>query len=93
MSRTEKERIYDEQISPLVAKIIEICKTNKIATFANFRIGYDKEVEEHLMCTTSLPISEDEEDNKMVSKLSRVGVDGYDVVAPYMAFTITTNKK
>lgn len=93
MNRTEKEKVYDEQISPLMAKIIEICKANKIAAFANFRIGYDEQIEEHLMCTTSLPISEDEEDNKMVSKLSRVGVDGYDVVAPYMAFTITSNKQ
>ena len=32
-----KERIYDEQIAPLMAKIIEICKAEQIPMFADFQ--------------------------------------------------------
>jgi len=32
-----KEKIYDEQISPLMAKIIEICKAENIPMFAEFQ--------------------------------------------------------
>lgn len=34
-----KEKIYDEQIAPLMAKIIEICKKEDIAIFAEFQIA------------------------------------------------------
>lgn len=40
MEKTEvKEKIYDEQISPLMKQIIEICKTNEIPVFAEFQFG------------------------------------------------------
>jgi hypothetical protein len=32
-----KEIIYDEQIAPLMAQIIEICKQNEIPMFAEFQ--------------------------------------------------------
>jgi hypothetical protein len=32
-----KEKIYDEQIAPLMAKIIEICKNEHIPMFAEFQ--------------------------------------------------------
>lgn len=32
-----KEQIYDEQIAPLMAKIIEICKAEQIPMFAEFQ--------------------------------------------------------
>lgn len=37
--KSEKEKIYDEQISHLIQQVIEICKKNKIPMFANF--GFD----------------------------------------------------
>ena len=37
--KSEKEEIYDEQISPLMKQIIDICKEHKISLFANF--GFD----------------------------------------------------
>ena len=37
--RSEKEKIYDEQISPLLKQVIEICKEHKIPMIANF--GFD----------------------------------------------------
>jgi hypothetical protein len=33
----DNEKIYDEQISPLMTKIIEICKEHKIPFFAEFQ--------------------------------------------------------
>lgn len=34
-----KEKIYDDQIAPLMDKIIEICKTEGIPMFADFQIA------------------------------------------------------
>ena len=44
-----KEEIYDEQVSPLMTKIIKICKEHKIATLCSFSLD-----DEGLLCTTSL---------------------------------------
>ena len=89
MSRTEKEKIYDEQISPLMTEIIKICKENKIAFFANYRLGFDEEAGEDLLCTTSIP-NDNEEEIKVLNKLWKVARNNWDVVPNYMAFTITT---
>lgn len=35
----DKEKIYDEQISPLMKQIIQICKANDIPVFAEFQYG------------------------------------------------------
>lgn len=43
-----KEKIYDEQINPLIAQIITICKEHKIAMLADFALDGD------LKCTTAL---------------------------------------
>ena len=37
--KSEKEKIYDEQISSLMKQIIDICKEHKISLFADF--GFD----------------------------------------------------
>lgn len=47
-----KESIYDAEINPLMAKIIEICKREKIAMIANFSIPNDDDP--NLVCTTAL---------------------------------------
>lgn len=47
-----KEQIYDEQVEPLMAKIIEICKANKIAMVATYAIPNDEDP--NLRCTTAL---------------------------------------
>ena len=49
---TQKEAIYDEQITPLMAQISAICATHKIAFVADFALGYDNEDESQLRCTT-----------------------------------------
>lgn len=43
-----KEEIYDNQINPLMAQIIEICKEHKIAMLADFTLDED------LRCTSCL---------------------------------------
>jgi hypothetical protein len=48
-----KEEIYDKDISPLMTKIISICKKNNIAMIASFRIPTDDDPD--LACTTMLP--------------------------------------
>lgn len=35
----DKEQIYDEQIAPLIVKIVEICKVEQIPMFAEFQYG------------------------------------------------------
>lgn len=52
---TEKalEEVYDEQISPLMAKIIEICQKNKMAMVASFSLGQEKD-ESYFLCTSAL---------------------------------------
>lgn len=36
-----KEKIYDEKISPLIKQIISICKENKIPMFCEFQFSED----------------------------------------------------
>lgn len=52
--RTELERVYDEQIFPLMAQIIAICKEHKMPMLADFSLGFDECSEEDLKCTTAL---------------------------------------
>lgn len=47
-----KEQIYDEKISPLMADIIDVCKQNKIAFVASFAIPNDEDND--LRCTSAL---------------------------------------
>ena len=49
-----KEKIYDEQIAPLMDKIILICQEHKIAMLFDVNLGYDRQAGADLKCTTSL---------------------------------------
>jgi hypothetical protein len=48
-----KEEIYDQQISPLMAKIIECCREHKIAFVATYSLS--SQDDEGLQCTSALP--------------------------------------
>ena len=48
-----KEQIYDTQINPLMAQIIEICKTNGIAMLATFALPTPGDAD--LLCTSRVP--------------------------------------
>jgi hypothetical protein len=47
-----KEQVYDDQVSPLMSQIIEICKTNKIAFIASFSIPTEEDAD--LRCTSAM---------------------------------------
>ena len=47
-----KEKVYDNQINPLMARIIKICQKHKIAMLADFALDED------LACTTALLTAE-----------------------------------
>lgn len=47
-----KEQIYDAEISPLMAKILEVCKREKIAMVAQFSTPNDDDPD--LLCTSAL---------------------------------------
>lgn len=60
------EKIYDEQIAPLMTKIIEICMKNEMPIFAHFPLN-DADGE-RLACTTAACYSV-EEDVLLFNKL------------------------
>lgn len=67
-----KEEIYDEQISPLMQKIIAICRENGIAMIASYDIAHDGEGPNgedcsQLICNTLLPDG-DGKPNKLFSQ-------------------------
>ena len=72
-----KEDIYDEQIFPLMGKILEICQEHKIAMVASFATPSDGD--EDLFCSSRLPDENGEfpghlsELSKIVSKSIRGG--------------------
>lgn len=53
-----KEEIYDSQINPLMAKIIDICKDNGISFLATFSLPTPDD--DSLACTSFLPDENDE---------------------------------
>lgn len=48
-----KEQVYDAQINPLMAEIINICQRHGIAMFCTFAIP--TEADPNLQCTTIMP--------------------------------------
>lgn len=57
-----KEGIYDEQISPLMAQVIAICREHKIANVCSFSL----DPEEGLCCTTCMTSPEFEPPEKFL---------------------------
>lgn len=86
-ARTPKEAIYDEQISPLMRQILEICKTHKIAMLSEFCLGYDDENPDNQLCCTSALLTEEHEPTERIK-------EAYDVLkqkTQFMTFTTISN--
>lgn len=64
-----KEAIYDEQISPLMGKIIAICQQHKISMFATFDTPNDED--DGLCCTTCLA-NESGKPSERIQKFNRL---------------------
>lgn len=68
-----KEIAYDEQIAPLMAQIIALCKEHKINMAAQFALDANEDDGEPLFCTTCLPVDKkDEIGHERIVKLGRV---------------------
>jgi len=52
---SRREDVYDNEIAPLMTKIIEVAKRAKIPMFATFQ--YTEPDEEAGFCTTSIPFT------------------------------------
>ena len=85
---TDNEKIYDEQISPLMAQIIEICKKHKIPMLATFIYKQDG------FCTTSMPVSKFyPEDKESPENIALIKAHNCIYKQPeFFAFTITSSK-
>jgi hypothetical protein len=65
-----KEAAYDEHVSPLMTKIIALCKEHKINMAAQFALDHD-ENDEPLMCTTVLH-NVDPDDERGVERMQQL---------------------
>lgn len=54
-----KEQIYDEQINPLVAQIIEICKKHDISFVFSAQLTTDEEDEDGAMFCSTFHLADD----------------------------------
>jgi hypothetical protein len=87
-----KEAIYDEKISPLMAEIIKICKESNIQMVATYFIKEDAENEDgDLYCTTYIPSSETRS-QKLVD-IYNVLYKGYEIHKPFVAAITITQKE
>jgi hypothetical protein len=70
---TPKEKIYDEQIAPLVGQIHAICEQHKIAGLMSFCLGTDPDHNgDELSCTTALLSEEYEPDSGHLKALMAI---------------------
>src|SRR5690606_23681814 len=101
-----KEDIYDQEISPLIIKIVKICKENNISFFSTF--GLDLQDAEHedfteteqedglpptLWRTTALTLRERRIDNDKIVKLYKIQYYNYNATSPFTTFSITTKSE
>jgi hypothetical protein len=72
--RGPKERVYDEQISPLVKQVIALCKEHNINAFMTFALDPNPELDRGLLrCTSCLMLDrEDPAGWQMLSELHAV---------------------
>lgn len=83
---TVKEEIYDEQIFPLMAQVIEICKRHRIPMLFDVALGCESEDDDgQLKCTTVLLDDEYEPSPEMLQAYEHIRPKR----ATFAAFTIT----
>lgn len=81
-----REQIYDKQINPLMAQIIQICKENNIPFVASFQLTANEDEDGPLLCTSAnLPDGS--------AKCLEQAQDIIYRCEPFYAFTITREQK
>lgn len=68
------EKVYDEEITPLMTKIIDICKAHKLPMFASFLYSLDVDSEQDGTCTTNLMFEDRPIPPEMLSLVEVVGL-------------------
>ena len=97
----DKEDIYDEQINPLMAEILRICKENGIPMVASFQLtdspkpessdGDTDEAEGPLFCSSAILPDNGWTDDKL--KMAHAVLRrGWIAEPPFTAFSITTKQ-
>jgi hypothetical protein len=84
----DKEAIYDEQIAPLMTKIIAVCQEHDIPMVVDFQLT--DEAENPLHCTTRLPATWGSDIHANILRLLR---HGWRAVPPITAMTKTSMPK
>lgn len=75
MSVKDNERVYDEQIAPLMKQIIEICKKHEMPMFASFVYAPDN------FCTTNLPGPKEDEASRKLHRCCEIVYSGPSLMA------------
>ncbi|WP_095082545.1 hypothetical protein [Pseudomonas sp. Irchel s3h17] len=73
-----KENVYDEQINPLVHKIIAICREHEIALLLSAQL--EDEDERELFCTTILPGTDEVSCERFVQALNLIRPPSHSVM-------------
>ncbi len=77
IEKPNKEEVYDSEISPHIAAILDICKREHIAMIASFAIPTDADPD--LSCTSMLP---DENGNPREHQIAERAIRGLSVMLP-----------
>lgn len=89
MEQWTKEDVYDEQIAPLMAQIIAICKEHRIPLVAQFNYAATDE-DGPSFCTTILPASAlDRDDDGQSQRMARAA----NPPPSFAALTVTSGPK
>lgn len=90
MTLKPKECAYDAEISPLMSKIIALCKQHKINMAAQFALDVGGDNDDHkdhvLYCTTVLDV--DQEDTEGIERIAAIRRVMYPPRRDFFAFTI-----
>jgi hypothetical protein len=89
----DHEAVYDEQISPLMRQILEICKAHNLPMFATFQYRSSEHPEEMGLCTSKLVPELPGVEQDLLQNLDRVARRGWGVHPQSFAMTITTRKQ
>jgi len=71
MENFDLEQVYDEQIAPLVAQIIEICKEHKMPFGAQFMYAHTDDEGEQV-CSTFMDFRKERGENEHMEELWQV---------------------
>ena len=86
MSTGPKETVYDAELNPLIAKVIELCKEHGIVTFMHFELD-DCGDDERVLCTTSIPPESDEDPGSQ--RIAKMRAAAF-FKPTFMGMTVTT---